>query len=356
MKPRVLIAAAAVLPVMLTVGIAVAATGSGALDPVACTGTLAPSTDDGTDKASLTFENLKTTQVNNAKIIYSVAAQRRLPHRAGIVAIATALQESTLRNLDTAVDHDSLGLFQQRPSQGWGTPAQVLDPVHASNFFYDRLVRVANWQTLPVTQAAQRVQRSAYPNAYAKWEPLATQLADQFATEQPAVLPGTPAEECSEGDGLPAGGDVNLPDGLTLPAGTPATVATAIAWALAQRGTPYRFGGSCTDPHGNDPGKHCDCSSLMQQAYRHAGIKIARTTLDQVHAGVAIPNVSAIAPGDLVLIAGSLGSRNRPRHVGMYIGEGLVVQAPKTGDVVKVTTLASWKNQIAAIRRIVLTS
>jgi cell wall-associated NlpC family hydrolase len=271
-----------------------------------------------------------------------------------VIAIATALQESTLRNLENAVDHDSLGLFQQRPSQGWGTREQILDPVYASNSFYNRLVRVPNWQTRPLTEAAQAVQRSAYPNAYAKWEPLATKLANTFAADTPA-LPDTGIIDCSgEGDGLPAAGDVDLPDGLTLPTGTPPQVATAIAWALAQRGTPYRFGGSCTDPHGSDPSKRCDCSSLMQQAYAHAGIHIARTTLDQVHEGVAVPSVNAIAPGDLVLIAGSLGSRSRPRHVGMYIGQGLIVNAPKTGDVVKVIPLSSWRKQIAAIRRIVL--
>jgi cell wall-associated NlpC family hydrolase len=350
---RSLIAALAALPIALTVGIAVAAPASGALDPAACTGTITPDPDNPTGGSPLTIDNLSSTQMGYARIIFTVAVQRKLPARAGIVALATALQESKLHNVDKAVDHDSLGLFQQRPSMGWGTPAEILDPVYSSTAFYKALARVKDWPTLPVTVAAQRVQRSAYPNAYAKWETLATQLVNQFATEQPIDLPEDPNAGCSEGDGLPPAGDVDLPDGLTLPSGTPATVATAIAWALAQRGTPYRFGGSCTEPHGSNPAKRCDCSSLMQQAYRHAGIKIGRTTLDQVHEGVAVPNVSAIAPGDLVLIAGSLGSRNRPRHVGMYIGEGLVVQAPKTGDVVKVSTLAAWRNQIAAIRRIV---
>ncbi|WP_306215406.1 C40 family peptidase [Actinoplanes sp. RD1] len=355
MKARLLIACGALLPVMLTTAIAVGAAGSGALEPAACTLPADTTTGDGGagGGSPIAIGNLSTAQMGNARTIYAVAMSRKLPVRAAVIALGTALQESTLRNLDTAVDHDSLGLFQQRPSQGWGTPSQILDPVYASNSFYNRLVRVPGWQTRALTDAAQAVQRSAYPNAYAKWETLATQLAAQFGTEIPAA-PSTDLSTCAdEGDGLPDTGDVTLPDGLTLPPGTSPVVATAIAWALAQRGTPYTFGGDCTAPHSGVKSRQCDCSSLMQQAYRHAGVRIDRTTLDQVHNGVAVTNVSAVAPGDLVFIAGSLGSRSRPRHVGMYIGQGLVVQAPRTGDVVKISTLASWKNKIAAVRRII---
>jgi hypothetical protein len=80
------------------------------------------------------------------------------------------MQESGLRNLDFG-DRDSLGLFQQRPSQGWGTPAQILDPTYAATKFYQKLIAVPGWRQLPLTVAAQRVQVSAYPDAYAKWEP-----------------------------------------------------------------------------------------------------------------------------------------------------------------------------------------
>ena len=359
MKPS-RIAALAALPLVLTVGIAVAATGSGALQPASCTSTLAPGDADSPSGGSspLTLDDLSATQLGNARIIYRVAAGRSLPPRAGVIAIATALQESTLYNLDKAVDHDSLGLFQQRPSQGWGTPAEILDPVHASNAFYDHLIRIANWQIMSVTQAAQSVQRSAYPNAYAKWETLATAIANKIAAELPAEpqtpdTPGAGAGCSDDGDGLPTGGNVDLPNDITLPDTTPAPVVTAIAWALAQRGTSYHYGGDCTDAHGSDPAHHCDCSSLMQQAYRNAGITIPRTTADQVNAGVTVPTVTAIAPGDLILIAGSDGTRTHPGHVGMYIGQGLIVQAPHTGDVVKISTLASWQSQVAAIRRIV---
>jgi hypothetical protein len=115
-------------------------------------------------------------QLLNASIIADVAMQRALPQRAVIVALATALQESKLRNLDYG-DSDSLGLFQQRPSQGWGTAAQVMTPTYAAGKFYDELVKVPNWQTIPLTQAADAVQRSAFPDAYRDWEPRATALA-----------------------------------------------------------------------------------------------------------------------------------------------------------------------------------
>jgi cell wall-associated NlpC family hydrolase len=93
----------------------------------------------------------------------------------------------------------------------------------------------------------------------------------------------------------------------------------------------------------------------MQQAYRAAGIRIPRTTADQVHAGTPVPDPADLRPGDLILIPESGGSRADPGHVGMYLGSGLIVQAPKTGDFVKISKLSSWINQIAAIRRIVPT-
>jgi hypothetical protein len=115
-------------------------------------------------------------QLLNASTIADVAMQRALPQRAVLVALATALQESKLRNLDYG-DRDSLGLFQQRPSQGWGTPAQVMTPTYAAGKFYDALVKVPNWQSLPVTQAADAVQHSGFPDAYKDWEPRATALS-----------------------------------------------------------------------------------------------------------------------------------------------------------------------------------
>jgi hypothetical protein len=115
-------------------------------------------------------------QAQNAATIAAVAERRGLPARAVTIALATAYQESKLRNIDYG-HLDSLGLFQQRPSQGWGSPEQVQDPVYAANAFYDALVKVPGYTELPVTKAAQAVQRSAYPTAYADHESEARVLA-----------------------------------------------------------------------------------------------------------------------------------------------------------------------------------
>lgn len=117
-----------------------------------------------------------TDQIANATTIYQVSQQLALPQYAAVIAIATALQESDLYNLDYG-DRDSLGLFQQRPSQGWGTYTEIMDPVYASTKFYEALVKVPNWQAIPLTEAAQAVQNSGFPNAYAAHQNSAEYLA-----------------------------------------------------------------------------------------------------------------------------------------------------------------------------------
>ncbi len=124
--------------------------------------------------------SLDPEQAGNAATIAAVAVQRGLPGRAATIGIATAIQESKLRNIDYG-DRDSIGLFQQRPSQGWGTAEQIMDPVYATNAFYDVLVKVEGYQSLPITQAAQKVQRSAFPAAYADHEAEARIFASALA-------------------------------------------------------------------------------------------------------------------------------------------------------------------------------
>lgn len=126
-------------------------------------------------------ESFKATaaQKRNAAAIVKAAMDMKVPPRAMVMAVACALQESTLHNyghLGSRNDHDSLGLFQQRPSSGWGSPAQVTDPQHATQSFLKRLVKIHNWQHLPLTTAVQKVQISAFPQAYAKWERFAASL------------------------------------------------------------------------------------------------------------------------------------------------------------------------------------
>jgi hypothetical protein len=114
-------------------------------------------------------------QAENAATIAAVAWDRGLPDRAVVIALATAQQESGLRNIDYG-DRDSLGLFQQRPSMNWGTEAQVQDPVYAAGQFFDRLVNVPDWQSRRLTEVAQTVQRSGFPEAYQKHEAMAIDL------------------------------------------------------------------------------------------------------------------------------------------------------------------------------------
>jgi hypothetical protein len=118
-------------------------------------------------------------QLRNAKAIVDTAKEMGLPPRAWTIAVATSLQETNLRNLGhlgARNDHDSQGLFQQRPSSGWGTVEQITDPKYATKAFFEGtknnrgLLDVDGWQDLPLTQAAQKVQVSAYPNHYAKHE------------------------------------------------------------------------------------------------------------------------------------------------------------------------------------------
>nr|WP_222108514.1 heavy metal transporter [Streptomyces cupreus] len=126
-------------------------------------------------------------QAVNAATIAAVGTGRDLPERAVTIALATALQESALRNIDHG-DRDSLGLFQQRPSQGWGTEKEIMDPTYSAGIFYDHLVKVDGYTKLPLTVAAQRVQRSGYPEAYAKHEPDATLLAAALTGRSAATL------------------------------------------------------------------------------------------------------------------------------------------------------------------------
>jgi len=152
-------------------------------------------------------------QAGNAATITGVAVLRRLPARAATIAVATAMQESKLVNLNYG-DRDSLGLFQQRPSQGWGTPQEILDPAHATNAFYDALervpayadlkvdvlVKIDGYRSMQITDVAQQVQRSAFPEAYADHEPDARVLASALSGHSPAAMSCTLDE-----DSRPAG-------------------------------------------------------------------------------------------------------------------------------------------------------
>jgi hypothetical protein len=124
-------------------------------------------------------------QAHFASIIAGVSVRRGLPPRAASIAIATAYQETGIRNLDYG-DRDSVGLFQQRPSQGWGTKQQLMDPHYAAGKFYDALVKIENWETADINDVAQQVQRSGHPEAYRDHEADARVLASNLTGQSPA--------------------------------------------------------------------------------------------------------------------------------------------------------------------------
>lgn len=157
------------------------------------------------DGASVT---LSPEQAENAGLITAIAVQRGLPARAASIALATAYQESELENV-THGDRDSLGLFQQRPSQGWGTEEQVMDATFAANAFYDALVRIDGYRDLEITEAAQAVQRSGFPEAYADHEADARILASALTGNSPAAF------TCRIGTGVDAGSLALTSAGLT---------------------------------------------------------------------------------------------------------------------------------------------
>jgi len=257
---KIAIGAAAVL-VLAPCGLGVLA--GAALDPAGASGLCAPALASGSPDAAAgggwaAEGSWTATQVANAATIVAVGARMGVPRWGWVVAVATAMQESSLYNLGNLGrrnDHDSLGLFQQRPSQGWGTPRQIMNPVYAATKFYERLLRVPGWQSLPLTEAAQKVQRSAAPDAYQKWQPEAQHLVNVIATRLGII------QDCSAGTGdwvlpLPAGsytlsspfgprwGRFHYGQDMSAPTGTPILAAAA--------GTVTDAG--CTSPRCDIPG------------------------------------------------------------------------------------------------------
>lgn len=273
-----------------------------------------------------------TEQLHNAGIIVSVGARRGIPVRGQIIAVATAIQESGLRNLGhqgDRNDHDSLGLFQQRPSQGWGTPEQILDPVYASSKFYDKLLTIPGWEAMPLTEAAQAVQRSAYPDAYAKWETDATILVG-VVSNGPSASPDATGEQCASVSGWmkpvpgtvgspfgPRGGafhygvDIAAPKGTTIRAAASGVVITVKCNAHRTDGTPY----SC-DIDG-DPVTVRGCGWYMELLHADQTVTrychMVRRPLVQVGQQVAV--------GQVIGEVGSSGHSSGPHlHLETHLG------------------------------------
>lgn len=132
-----------------------------------------------TAKVGAVEAQIDLEQAQWSSLIAAIGIRRGLPPRATTIAIATAFQESKIHNIDYG-DRDSLGLFQQRPSQGWGTAEQILDPHYSIGKFFDGLVKIKGYGSMEITEAAQKVQRSAYPGAYAQHEDEARAMASSL--------------------------------------------------------------------------------------------------------------------------------------------------------------------------------
>ncbi|OMH28990.1 hypothetical protein BKD30_01260 [Tersicoccus phoenicis] len=185
---------------------------------------------------SVTYR-LQPDQAANAALISGITVRRNLLPRAASIAVATALQESKLRNI-TYGDRDSIGLFQQRPSQGWGTAEQIMDPGYATNAFYNHLAAIPGYERLPITEAAQRVQLSAYPDAYARHEPVARSFASALTGQSPAALACTlrpPSTNASPAGVVGAAVAVFGPRNVSAEGPTAVITASGTdGWAVAQ--------------------------------------------------------------------------------------------------------------------------
>lgn len=186
---------------------------------------------------------LDPVQMANAATIAAVGVRRGMPEQAVVVALATALQESKLENRDDG-DRDSIGLFQQRPSQGWGPADKIKDPRYSADRFYSALKRVKGYQKMRVTDAAQRVQRSAYPNAYQKWadeaQVLARALTGQAASAVACTVTGAPAlRGAAAATALMSG--LRLDWGTGLPTSAAAEQAAGLTVAVTSATSGWRY-------------------------------------------------------------------------------------------------------------------
>jgi hypothetical protein len=267
-------------------------------------------------------------QVGNAAVIISVGMRLQIPPRGWVIAVATAMQESSLINTPGG-DQDSIGLFQQRPSQGWGTPAQLHDPQYAATKFYQKLQTINGWQAMPLTEAAQKVQLSAYPDAYAKWEPDATQIVGAL-TGVSAGLAACAAAVSAQGWTQPVHGKVGsgfrTPDrpthdgvDLIVAKGTPIHAASAGTVSRVRcNAIDVRTGGDWGCDRDGDPNLTRGCGWYVD--IDHAGGIVTRychqLVQPYVHEG------QQVNAGDVIGISGSSGHSSGPHvHYEVHLGD-----------------------------------
>lgn len=360
-------AAILVLPGVLLLGVATLISPSAA-GSVGClwdqggeaTGSLTVS---GTIPDSLTTQNatgetvtVNQRQLQRAAAILAVGKSQQIPARGQLIALMTSLTESSLEVLSNVSaypesgqipndgdgsDHDSVGLFQQRPAAGWGSVEHLMDPVWSSRAFYGGpagpnsgsprgLLDIDDWQSMDPGAAAQAVQVSAFPERYAINQPIAAKIL--------ATLTGV-----SLGSGL-CGTDKGLP--ANLPPGFPGAFIRAGA---KQIGTPYVWGGGNFD---GPTGGGFDCSGLvLYAAYQASGgrLRLPHYSGAQIRLGRRVPWADK-QPGDLIFF--SYPGAGGPHHVAIYVGGDRILQAPHTGDVVRYGTIGEFGGQVMTVRRL----
>ncbi|GLZ35849.1 lipoprotein [Lentzea sp. NBRC 105346] len=307
----------AVIAVVVTSGVATVVNNStnealhNSIQRVSCNAAIGPWESGGADKGRHDASRLNEEQRNIVARIISIGQERKLPPLAWQVAIQAGMTESGLRPLNYG-DRDSLGIFQMRPSMGWGSPAQVTDPTYAINKFYDVLQAVPDWENRRPGDSAQAVERSAFPDRYHNWEAMAAFLLSEL---------GQVADPAGCGSGA----------GNFLVASTAA--GTAIEFTRQQLGEPYLWGGNGPDAW--------DCSGILVKAFAAAGVKLPRVANDQYRHGGAFLPVRDAQPGDLLFWAYDRSNPETVHHVGMYLGNNEYIHAPQTGDVVKISKI-NW--------------
>jgi len=282
--------------------------------------------------------------------------------------LTIGIQESQLTNLSSG-DADSLGVFQQRTSQGWGTPAQIMDVTYATNSEFQHLETIsdrANKSMLEVALEIQKPDASAYEstsNNFVGWEPVATELmaaVGQPSNATPNVVPVQTNSQpiCSsntdsndfqsvDGSGLVAGGTSDPAACLSGGVASDPMVETAILNACSVLGTPYVWGGE------SEIGGF-DCSGLVWWAFSQAGFPVGQRTTaageydwpTNQQLGIRVP-VGAFQRGDLIFWA---NSSEGIHHVAIYLGDGMIVAAPQTGEVVQVEPIFNAGEIIGGVR------
>lgn len=286
--------------------------------------------------AAMSLSVFDAEQLANAQTIVAVGRELGVPQQGWVVAISTALQESGLRNLPFG-DRDSIGMFQQRDA--WGSRAERLDPIQSTSMFFRGgrggqrgLLDVPGYLELPVAEAAQAVQVSAFPAAYARWETAARQLLG---------VPSIAAASC-----------VSALDRMQD--------SKVVDVALGQLGVPYSWGGGTLTGPGPGFGSGAgvvgfDCSSFTRFVwFQTTGITLPRVASDQAAAVAHVP-LSEIRAGDLLFFHDPRDPAGVYHHVGLYAGNGQVIHAPSAGRAIEVksidlTAVRPWGDDVVAGR------